>query len=51
MTAVTALYGVIGYLDDSLKIKRKDSGGLSMRAKLAAQFADRARRLRIPLLR
>ena len=28
-TAVTAGYGVIGYLDDYLKIKRKSSGGLA----------------------
>jgi phospho-N-acetylmuramoyl-pentapeptide-transferase len=38
VTAVTALYGAIGYADDALKIKHKHSGGLSMRAKLALQF-------------
>ncbi len=37
-TAVTAGYGVIGYLDDYLKIKRKSSGGLSGRYKLVGQF-------------
>jgi phospho-N-acetylmuramoyl-pentapeptide-transferase len=37
-TAVTAGYGVIGYLDDYLKIKRKSSGGLAGRYKLIGQF-------------
>lgn len=37
-TAVTALYGAIGYADDALKISRKHHGGLSMRAKLLLQF-------------
>ncbi len=37
-TAVTALYGAVGYADDALKISRKHSGGLSMRAKLLLQF-------------
>ena len=37
-TAVTAGYGVIGYLDDYLKIKRRNSGGLPGRYKLAGQF-------------
>jgi phospho-N-acetylmuramoyl-pentapeptide-transferase len=36
--AVTAGYGLIGYLDDYLKIKRKNSGGLSARYKLIGQF-------------
>ncbi len=35
--AVTAGYGVIGYLDDYLKIRRKSSGGLSGRYKLLGQ--------------
>ncbi|AUX21047.1 phospho-N-acetylmuramoyl-pentapeptide transferase [Sorangium cellulosum] len=35
--AVTAGYGVIGYLDDFLKIKRKNSGGLPGRYKLIGQ--------------
>ncbi|MDH5672040.1 MAG: phospho-N-acetylmuramoyl-pentapeptide-transferase [Myxococcales bacterium] len=38
VTVVTALYGAIGYTDDALKIKRKSSGGLSTRGKLALQF-------------
>ena len=37
-TAVTAGYGVIGYLDDYLKIQRKSSGGLAGRYKLIGQF-------------
>ncbi|MBL9024749.1 MAG: phospho-N-acetylmuramoyl-pentapeptide-transferase [Myxococcales bacterium] len=36
-TAVTAGYGLIGYLDDYLKIKRKSSGGLAGRYKLIGQ--------------
>jgi len=36
-TAVTAGYGVIGYLDDYLKIKRRSSGGLAGRYKLMGQ--------------
>ena len=35
--AVTAGYGVIGYLDDYLKIKFNSSGGLSGRYKLIGQ--------------
>ncbi|MBI4703684.1 MAG: phospho-N-acetylmuramoyl-pentapeptide-transferase [Deltaproteobacteria bacterium] len=35
--AVTAGYGVIGYLDDYLKIKRRSSGGLAGRYKLLGQ--------------
>ena len=38
VTAVTVLYGAIGYADDALKISRKHSGGLSARMKLALQF-------------
>ena len=34
---MTAGYGVIGYLDDYLKIKRKSSGGLAGRYKLIGQ--------------
>ncbi|MEM1032590.1 MAG: phospho-N-acetylmuramoyl-pentapeptide-transferase [Myxococcota bacterium] len=37
-TAVTAGYGVIGYLDDFLKIKRKSSGGLPGKYKLLGQM-------------
>jgi phospho-N-acetylmuramoyl-pentapeptide-transferase len=36
-TAVTAGYGVIGYLDDYLKIRWKSSGGLAGRYKLLGQ--------------
>ncbi len=38
-TAVTAGYGVIGYLDDYLKIKGKNSRGVPGRYKLLGQFA------------
>jgi phospho-N-acetylmuramoyl-pentapeptide-transferase len=38
-TAVTAGYGVIGYMDDYLKIKAKNSKGLPGRYKLVGQFA------------
>lgn len=37
-TAVTAGYGVIGFLDDYLKIKFKDSKGVPGRYKLVGQF-------------
>jgi len=37
-TAVTAGYGVIGYLDDYLKIKAKNSRGVPARYKLLGQF-------------
>ena len=36
--AVTAGYGVIGYLDDYLKINQKSSAGLAGRYKLVGQF-------------
>ena len=36
---VTAGFGVIGFVDDSLKLKRKSSRGLSARTKLLCQFA------------
>ena len=39
VTAVTALYGGIGYIDDARKIRRRDTGGLSARYKLLLQFA------------
>ena len=39
VTAVTALYGGIGYIDDARKIKRRDTGGLAARYKLLLQFA------------
>jgi phospho-N-acetylmuramoyl-pentapeptide-transferase len=37
-TAVTVGYGLIGYLDDYMKLKRKSSGGLPGRYKLLGQF-------------
>lgn len=39
VTAVTAAYGVVGYIDDAAKIRRKSTGGLSGRWKLILQFA------------
>jgi phospho-N-acetylmuramoyl-pentapeptide-transferase len=39
VTSITALYGFIGYIDDSAKIKKKSSGGLAGRYKLLLQFA------------
>lgn len=38
-SVVTAGYGVIGFLDDFLKIRRKSSGGLPGRLKLLGQVA------------
>jgi phospho-N-acetylmuramoyl-pentapeptide-transferase len=38
VTAITALYGAIGYADDALKIAHKNSRGLSMRTKMLLQF-------------
>jgi len=37
-SAITAGYGVIGYLDDYLKIRAKNSKGLAARYKLIGQF-------------
>jgi phospho-N-acetylmuramoyl-pentapeptide-transferase len=39
VTAVTALYGGVGFIDDARKIKRRDTGGLAGRYKLLLQFA------------
>ncbi|MFT3921271.1 MAG: phospho-N-acetylmuramoyl-pentapeptide-transferase [Myxococcales bacterium] len=39
VTAVTALYGGIGYVDDAAKIRKRHSGGLAGRYKLLIQFA------------
>jgi len=39
VTAITASYGVIGWIDDARKIRKKSSGGLSGRYKLLLQFA------------
>lgn len=36
--AITVGYGVIGYIDDAAKIRRKDTGGLAGRYKLLLQF-------------
>ena len=38
VTAITGLYGAIGYLDDALKLKHKHTGGLASRYKLLLQF-------------
>ncbi len=38
VTAITVCFGVIGYVDDAAKIRRKHSGGLSGRYKLLFQF-------------
>ena len=37
--AVTAGYGVVGYIDDARKVRKKDTGGLSARGKLVLQFS------------
>ena len=39
VTAVTALYGAIGYIDYAAKIRKRHSGGLAGRYKLLIQFA------------
>ena len=39
VTAVTSLYGAIGFIDDSRKVKRKNTAGLSARYKLLLQFS------------
>jgi phospho-N-acetylmuramoyl-pentapeptide-transferase len=39
VTAVTALYGAVGYIDDARKIQRRSTGGLSGRYKLLIQFS------------
>ena len=36
---VTAAYGAIGYIDDSAKVRKKNTGGLAGRWKLVLQFA------------
>jgi phospho-N-acetylmuramoyl-pentapeptide-transferase len=38
VTAVTAAYGGIGYIDDARKIQRRSTGGLAGRYKLLLQF-------------
>lgn len=37
--AITAFYGLIGYIDDAAKIRRQTTGGLAGRYKLLLQFA------------
>ncbi len=37
--AVTLGFGLVGFVDDYLKVSRRDSGGLSARIKLAAEIA------------
>jgi phospho-N-acetylmuramoyl-pentapeptide-transferase len=39
VTAVTSAYGVVGYIDDARKIRKRDTGGLAGRWKLVLQFA------------
>jgi phospho-N-acetylmuramoyl-pentapeptide-transferase len=39
VTAITSSYGVIGWIDDARKIKKKNTGGLAGRYKLLLQFA------------
>ncbi|MFK8001174.1 MAG: phospho-N-acetylmuramoyl-pentapeptide-transferase [Polyangiales bacterium] len=38
VTAITACFGVVGYIDDAAKIRRKNTGGLAGRYKLLLQF-------------
>ncbi|HET8935564.1 MAG TPA: phospho-N-acetylmuramoyl-pentapeptide-transferase [Polyangiales bacterium] len=38
VTAITVLYGVIGYIDDAAKIKKKNTAGLSGRVRLLLEF-------------
>ncbi|MGF1465748.1 MAG: phospho-N-acetylmuramoyl-pentapeptide-transferase [Sandaracinaceae bacterium] len=39
VTAITTAYGAVGWIDDARKVRRKSSGGLSARGKLALQFS------------
>ncbi len=39
VTTITACFGVVGYIDDAAKVRKKDTGGLAGRWKLAIQFA------------
>ena len=39
VVAITIAYGIVGYIDDASKIRRKSSGGLAGRYKLLTQFA------------
>jgi len=38
-TAVTVGFGIVGFVDDALKVRRKHAGGLSARLKLLSQLA------------
>ncbi len=38
VTAITVAYGFVGYVDDSAKVRKRSSGGLSARGKLLLQF-------------
>lgn len=39
VTAITASFGVVGYIDDAAKVRKKNTAGLSGRYKLLIQFA------------
>ena len=39
VTAITACFGVVGYIDDAAKVRKKDTGGLAGRYKLLIQFS------------
>jgi len=39
VTAITAAYGVVGYIDDAAKVRGRSTGGLAARYKLLLQFA------------
>ena len=38
VTTITAAFGVVGYLDDAAKVRRKNTGGLSGRLRLVLEF-------------
>ncbi len=38
VTAITVAYGIVGYVDDAAKVRKRSSGGLSARGKLLLQF-------------
>ncbi len=39
VTAITSAFGVVGYIDDAAKVRKKDTGGLAGRYKLLFQFS------------
>ena len=47
VTAVTSAYGVVGYIDDAAKIRKKDTGGLAGRWKLVIQIGRASCRERV----